>query len=120
MVVTCCSRFLNLNHVAVPLHDKRVMVLTQQKITKYFTTKKATPKRLVQQKITKYITVKKKLKAERLELQLHATTAAAITSLSHWLQPSFPLGEVFSWPRDIPPPLIVPLTNVRLGPALFK
>ena len=117
MVVTCCSRFLNLNHVAVPLHDKKV--LTQQKITKYFTTKKATPKKLVQQKITKYITVKKP-KAERLELQLHATTAAAITSLSHWLQPSFPLGEVFSWPRDIPPPLIVPLTNVRLGPALFK
>ena len=117
MVVTCCSRFLNLNHVAVPLHDKKV--LTQQKITKYFKTKKATPKKLVQQKITKYITVKKP-KAERLELQLHATTAAAITSLSHWLQPSFPLGEVFSWPRDIPPPLIVPLTNVRLGPALFK
>ena len=117
MFVTCCSRFLNLNHVAVPLHDKKV--LTQQKITKYFKTKKATPKKLVQQKITKYITVKKP-KAERLELQLHATTAAAITSLSHWLQPSFPLGEVFSWPRDIPPPLIVPLTNVRLGPALFK
>ena len=117
MVVTCCSRFLNLNHVAAPLHDKKV--LTQQKITKYFKTKKATPKKLVQQKITKYITVKKP-KAERLELQLHATTAAAITSLSHWLQPSFPLGEVFSWPRDIPPPLIVPLTNVRLGPALFK
>ena len=110
---------MNLNHVAVPLHDKRVMVLTQQKITKYFTTKKATPKKLVQQKITKYITVKKP-EAERLELQLHATTAAAITSLSHWLQPSFPLGEVFSWPRDIPPPLTVPLTNVRLGLALFK
>ena len=119
MVVTCCSRFLDLNHVAVPLHDKRVMVLTQQKITKSVTTKKATLKKLVQQKITKYITVKK-LKAERLELQLHAATAAAITSLSHWLQPSFPLGEVFPWPRDIPPPLIVPLTNVRLGPALFK
>ena len=117
MFVTCCSRFLNLNHVAVPLHNKKV--LTQQKITKYFKPKKATPKKLVQQKITKYITVKKP-KAERLELQLHATTAAAITSLSHWLQPSFPLGEVFSWPRDIPPPLIVPLTNVRLGPALFK
>ena len=109
---------MNLNHVAVPLHDKRVMVLTQQKITKYFKTKKATPKKLVQQKITKYITVKKQLKTERLELQLHAATAAAITSLSHWLQPSFPLGEVFL--RDIPPPLIVPLTVVRLGPALFK
>ena len=118
MVVTCCSRFLNLNHVAVPLHDKRVMVLTQQKIAKYFTTKRPRPRSWSSRRSRS--TSVKKPKAERLELQLHATTAAAITSLSHWLQPSFPLGEVFSWPRDIPPPLIVPLTNVRLGPALFK
>ena len=62
--VIWCSRFANLSHVAIPLHNGRITtVKVQQLLTKYFSVKvKAQQKGKVkvQQKLTKYFNLQPK------------------------------------------------------------
>jgi hypothetical protein len=63
-IAACRIRFLNLNHVAIPLPDGRITkVKVQQPLTKYFIVKvKAQQKGKVkvQQKLTKYFSMRPK------------------------------------------------------------
>ena len=64
--VIWCSRFANLSHVAIPLHNGRIFKISMQKKTTDFFMVKRTPvvgkKVKVQQKLTKYFSMRPKVR----------------------------------------------------------